>query len=159
MAKNQGRNRSENFERDEYVGADQAERSRGGNKQNQQNQQNRGGAQAQGRQGGSQSQGRASGGAQGEQQQGASQAQQGPDIMGSITPVISEARNFIEGHPARAAAIGAILGGVLMTLFATPRGRSALRTAVSYANPVIAKYARDYVGKITGDLTQNALLQ
>lgn len=157
MAKNQGRNRSENFERDEYVGSDQAERSRGGNKQQQQNR--GGGQQAQGRSGGSQAQGRASGGAQGEQQQGGAQAQQGPDIMSSITPVFTEARNFIEGHPARAAAIGAILGGVLMTLFATPRGRSALRTAVSYANPVISKYARDYVGKLTGDLTQNALLQ
>jgi hypothetical protein len=93
--------------------------------------------------------------------QGGQQGQQGqqPDILASITPAFNEARRYIEGSPVRAAAIGAVAGGLLMTLFSTEKGRQFARMAYDYANPMVAKYAKDYISRAAGDLASNAISQ
>lgn len=86
-----------------------------------------------------------------------------PDLMSSltssITPAIQEARRFVDGHPVRAAAIGAVAGGLLMTLFSTEKGRGFVRMAYDYANPMVAKYAREYVSRAAGEFAENAVSQ
>lgn len=86
-----------------------------------------------------------------------------PDIVSSITssvgPAFQEARKYVDGHPVRAAAIGAVAGGLLMTLFSTEKGRQFVRMAYDYANPMVARYARDYVTRAAGDLAENAISQ
>ena len=80
-------------------------------------------------------------------------------IQSSIAPTLQEARKYVDGHPVRAAAIGAVAGGLLMTLFSTEKGRSFVRMAYDYANPMVAKYAREYVSRAAGDLAENAVSQ
>ncbi|RYZ66187.1 MAG: hypothetical protein EOP05_19490 [Proteobacteria bacterium] len=85
--------------------------------------------------------------------------EQSNDILASITPAFNEARRYIEGSPVRAAAIGAVAGGLLMTIFSTEKGRQFAKMAYDYANPMVAKYARDYVSRAAGDLAENAVSQ
>jgi len=54
-------------------------------------------------------------------------------------------RDFVEGHPGRATALGAVVGGVAAGLLATDTGRSLLRASFSYARPMISDYARKFV--------------
>lgn len=105
---------------------------------------------------------------QGQQRQGRSQRSmqardEQPDLMSTITssvgPAFQEARKYVDGHPVRAAAIGAVAGGLLMTLFSTEKGRQFVRMAYDYANPMVARYARDYVSRAAGDLAENAVSQ
>jgi len=110
----------------------------------------RGGRQSQGRSQGRQSQSRQVA-ARGDDQQN--------DILASITPAFNEARRYIEGSPVRAAAIGAVAGGLLMTIFSTEKGRQFAKMAYDYANPMVAKYARDYVSRAAGELAENAVSQ
>ena len=81
------------------------------------------------------------------------------DIWAQVQPAITEAREYIEGSPVRAAAIGAVAGGLLMTLFSTEKGRSFVKMAYDYANPVVAKYAREFISQRAGEMTESALSQ
>lgn len=81
------------------------------------------------------------------------------DIMASITPALNEARRYIEGSPVRAAAIGGVAGALIMSIFATEKGRQFAKMAYDYANPMVAKYARDYVSRAAGDMAENAVSQ
>ena len=81
------------------------------------------------------------------------------DILAAVTPAFQEARRYIESSPVRAAAIGAIAGGVLMTLFSTEKGRSFVKLAYDYANPMVAKYAREYISEAAGNMADSALGQ
>ena len=115
------------------------------------------GQQAQGRQqdqqqGRQQTQGQQRKGGQVQQSQG-----QGGDLWSQVQPVVSEAREFIEGSPVRAAAIGAVAGGLLMTLVSTEKGRAFMKMAYDYANPMVSKYARDFVAQRAGDIADSAL--
>ncbi len=86
------------------------------------------------------------------------QAQGGQqDILASIRPALDEARTYIEGSPVRAAAIGAVAGGLLMTLFSTEKGRAFVRMAYDYANPMVAKYAREFISQQAGNMADQAL--
>ena len=105
-----------------------------------------------------QSQGRGQGRGQ-SRQVAARGEEQSTDILASITPAFNEARRYIEGSPVRAAAIGAVAGGLLMTIFSTEKGRQFAKMAYDYANPMVAKYARDYVSRAAGDLAENAVSQ
>ncbi len=78
-------------------------------------------------------------------------------ILGAVTPAFQEIRSYVEGSPVRAAAIGAVAGGLLMTLFSTEKGRAFVRAAYDYANPMVAKYAREYMSKAAGDMTESAI--
>lgn len=109
-----------------------------------------------------QGQGRSQQRAQGQGQQGSKDLQtqsSGNEFLDAVTPAFTEARRFIEGSPVRAAAIGAIVGGGLMTLFATEKGRQLVKVAYDYANPMIAKYARDYVSQAAGQIAENSIAQ
>jgi len=124
------------------------------------------GSQSQGQQGQQSQQGQ-----QGRQQKQAGQQQRGgqlqaqdqkgqsQDLWTSVKPAFDEARQYIEGSPIRAAAIGAVAGGLLMTLFSTEKGRSFVKMAYDYANPMVAKYARDFVSQQAGNMTESALSQ
>lgn len=78
-------------------------------------------------------------------------------ILGAVTPAFQEVRSYVEGSPVRAAAIGAVAGGLLMTLFSTEKGRAFVRVAYDYANPMVAKYAREYISKAAGDMAESAI--
>ena len=80
-------------------------------------------------------------------------------ILGAVTPAFQEVRTYVEGSPVRAAAIGAVAGGLLMTLFSTEKGRAFVRVAYDYANPMVAKYAREYISKAAGDMAESAIAQ
>ncbi len=90
---------------------------------------------------------------QDDQQAGTLQEQ----ILGAVTPAFQEVRSYVEGSPVRAAAIGAVAGGLLMTLFSTEKGRAFVRVAYDYANPMVAKYAREYISKAAGDMAESAI--
>ena len=119
--------------------------------------------------GGRQAQGQGHGQGQGQQAQGtrkssgqlpAQQDNGGPqDILSSIRPALDEARGYIEGSPVRAAAIGAVAGGLLMTLFSTEKGRSFVKLAYDYANPMVAKYAREFITQQAGNTVDSVLSQ
>lgn len=79
------------------------------------------------------------------------------NLLNAVKPAFQEFRTYVEGSPMRAAAIGAIAGGALMTLFSTEKGRQFVRLAYDYANPMIAKYAREYVSKAAGDMAESAI--
>lgn len=79
------------------------------------------------------------------------------DLLAAVTPAFQEARRYIEGSPIRAAAIGAIAGGALMTLFSTEKGRAFVKLAYDYANPMVAKYARNYISEAAGNVADSAL--
>lgn len=81
------------------------------------------------------------------------------DLLASVTPALQSVQRYIEGSPLRAAAIGAIAGGTLMSIFATEKGRAFARMAYDYANPMVSKYVREYVSKAAGDMADNALSQ
>lgn len=87
------------------------------------------------------------------------QGQQNQDVWSSVKPALEEAREYIEGSPLRAAAVGAIAGGLLMTLFSTEKGRSFVKMAYDYANPMVTKYAREFISQQAGDMTESALSQ
>ena len=77
---------------------------------------------------------------------------EGPqDFMTSMRPALNEARNYIDGSPMRAAAIGAVAGGLLMSLFSTKRGRSFVEMAYRYATPMVTKYAREFIADQPSD--------
>ena len=96
----------------------------------------------------------------GRRQAGQLQTQGQPqDLLTSIRPAIDEARGYIEGSPIRAAAIGAVAGGLVMTLFSTEKGRSFVKMAYDYANPMIAKYAREFISQQAGDMAESAIAQ
>jgi hypothetical protein len=143
MAKNKQRNQFESND-NQARGGQQGQQARGGqNGQQQQGQQ----AQGQGT--------RKSGG-----QLQAQQDKGGPqDILSSIRPALEEARGYIEGSPVRAAAIGAVAGGLLMTLFSTEKGRSFVKMAYDYANPMVAKYAREFISQQAGNTVDSVLSQ
>lgn len=79
----------------------------------------------------------------GGRQQGSSSKKSLADI--DPGQLLDSARGFIEGHPGRATLIGALVGGAIAGLFATERGRELVASAYSYARPMIADYARDFI--------------
>jgi hypothetical protein len=94
-----------------------------------------------------------------QQSQGQQTGGQKNELLEAVTPAFQEARRYIEGSPIAAAAIGAIAGGLLMTLISTEKGRSFAKAAYDYANPMVAKYARDYIAQAAGNMTEQALSQ
>ncbi len=73
--------------------------------------------------------------------------------------LLDTARNFIEGHPGRATLIGALVGGAVAGLFATEKGRSLVSAAYSYARPMIADYARNFINAQSQNAVEAALPQ
>lgn len=73
--------------------------------------------------------------------------------------LLDSAREFVEGHPGRATLIGAVIGGALGGLFASERGRQLVRAGYSYARPMIADYARNFVASNTDNAINKALPQ
>lgn len=68
-------------------------------------------------------------------------------------------RGYIEEHPGRASAVGAVVGGVAAGLLASETGRSFLRATYGYARPMIADYARQFVSNQGEDVIQRSLPQ
>jgi hypothetical protein len=95
----------------------------------------------------------------GPMQTNASNQSEPKDLLDAVTPAFQEARRYIEGSPVRAAAVGAIAGGVLMTLFSTEKGRSFVKVAYDFVNPMVTNYARDYISEAAGGITDSALGQ
>lgn len=81
------------------------------------------------------------------------------EILNAVQPAFQEVRTFVEASPLRAAAVGAVAGGLLMTLFSTQKGRAFVRMAYDYANPMVAKYAQEYISQAAGDFAKNAVSQ
>jgi hypothetical protein len=79
------------------------------------------------------------------------------ELLSSLRPALDEAREYIEGNPMRAAAIGAVAGGFLMSLFATEKGRSFVKMAYDYANPMVTKAAREFVSQTSGGMPESTL--
>lgn len=68
-------------------------------------------------------------------------------------------RGYIEEHPGRASALGAVVGGVAAGLLASETGRSLLRASYGYARPMIADYARKFVSSQTEGAIERSLPQ
>ena len=81
-------------------------------------------------------------------------AQGGMNLDSQIESGIDTVRNFVEGNPLRAVALGAAAGGLLGGLFATETGRMILKTTFGYAKPVLAEKAREFAGNQAASLVE-----
>ena len=81
------------------------------------------------------------------------------NVTDRFGPMVSNVREFLEGNPGGAAALGAIIGGAVAGLLASDRGRSLLKKSYDYAKPVLTDYARDFASKQAGDAVESTMMR